>query len=173
MSLPQEDIVRTLLAARLRIAAAAWMITRDPQAAEDIFQNVSVKALNGTATFDNGAQLVSWAMVSARHEALNWVRRRKNRTLVLDETVLALLEEDWVRAATAPTGRRVEALRDCLERLPERSRQLLHVRYFEGRSCGETARALHVGLEAVYQRLSRLHRALRDCIERRLAEEDV
>jgi DNA-directed RNA polymerase specialized sigma24 family protein len=57
--LAQVDIVRTLLAARMRISASAWVIVRDAQAAEDIFQNVTVKALAGGGQFEREAQLVS------------------------------------------------------------------------------------------------------------------
>ncbi|MBM4020254.1 MAG: sigma-70 family RNA polymerase sigma factor [Planctomycetes bacterium] len=167
--LAQADIVRTLLAARMRISASAWVIVRDAQAAEDIFQNVTVKALGGDARFEREAQLVSWAHVTARHEALNLVRSRKTRATVLDSAVLELLEADWVRDAASSEGDRVEALRQCLDALPKDARRVLHLRYFEERSCAEVSEALGVGLDAIYQRLSRLHRALARCIERRLA----
>jgi DNA-directed RNA polymerase specialized sigma24 family protein len=57
--LAQADIVRTLLAARMRISASAWVIVCDAQAAEDIFQNATVKALAGSGQFESEAQLVS------------------------------------------------------------------------------------------------------------------
>jgi len=167
--LAQADIVRTLLAARMRISASAWVIVHDAQTAEDIFQNVTVKALAGGGQFECDAQLVSWAHVTARHEALNLIRSRKTRVLVLDAAALELLEADWLREAARPEGDRVEALRQCLDALPEESRRVLRLRYFEERSCAEVSQALGVGLDAIYQRLSRLHRALAQCIERRLA----
>ena len=52
MALTQEDVVRTLLAARTRISASAWIVVRDVQAAEDIFQNLTVKALSGATPFE-------------------------------------------------------------------------------------------------------------------------
>lgn len=168
MSLTQEDIVRTLLSARTRISASAWMVVRDVQAAEDIFQNLSVKALSGGASFELEAQLVSWAHITARHEALNWLRSRKGRTLSLDETVLDLVASEW---GERKEGAQVEALRDCLATLPSGSRQILDLRYSEERSCADIGRQLGLGLDAVYQRLSRLHRAVKQCTERRLAGE--
>lgn len=169
MALTQEDIIRTLLAARMRISASAWLIVRDRGTAEDILQNVSVKALAGSVAFEREASLLSWAHVTARHEALNWLRARKGRGVALDSAVLELLEADWERQAARQEGGRVEALRACMENLPEASRRMLELRYFEECPCDEVSRALGVGLDAVYQRLSRLHRALRQCIEKRLA----
>jgi RNA polymerase sigma-70 factor, ECF subfamily len=168
MPLSQEAVVRTLLAARTRISASAWMVVRDAQAAEDIFQNLSVKALSGESRFDLEAQLLSWAHITARHEALNWIRARKGRSLSLDEAVLDLVATEG--EANAPgEGLRVQALRGCLDALPGASRELLDLRYSEEHSCADIARLLDLGVEAVYQRLSRLHRALKECTERKLS----
>lgn len=172
MALSQEDVVRTLLAARTRISASAWMVVRDVQAAEDIFQNLSVKALSGGSRFELEAQLISWAQITARHEALNWLRSRKSRAVSLDDAVLELVASEWDGdGADRKEGRRVEALRDCLGTLPSGSRQILDLRYSEERSCADISSVLGIGLDAVYQRLSRLHRAVRQCTERRLTGE--
>lgn len=167
MPLSQESVVRTLFAARHRVTAAVWLLTRDSGSAEDIFQNVSVKALSGSATFEHEGQLLSWAHVVARHEALDWMRRRRPEISVLDEDVLELIEREWT-AAPLISGGKVDALRSCLERTPPDSRHLLELRYFEGRSCEEVSQILGVSLDAVYQRLSRLHRQLKSCIEEHL-----
>ena len=45
MTISEQDILRTLMKSRDRIAAAAWVVVRDTHAAEDIFQNVALKAL--------------------------------------------------------------------------------------------------------------------------------
>ena len=166
MMLSHDEIMRVLFAARSRLGAAAFVIARDAQAAEDIFQNVALKALTQGATFEHEGALLSWATVSARREALDWLRRRKPEVPVLDHDVLDLLEAEGA-AAPADTGR-VGALRDCLDQIPAASRRLLELRYFEGRSCNEVAAEVGAGLDAVYQRLSRLHRQLRACVEQRL-----
>lgn len=169
MPLSEESIVRTLFAARSRLSAAVWLVTRDAGSAEDVFQNVSVKALTSGATFEHEGQLLSWAHVVARREAIDWTRRRRPEVSVLDEDVLELIEREWA-AAPAPAPARLEALRGCLERTPADARRLLELRYFEGRTCQEVSAAVGVSLEAVYQRLSRLHRQLKHCVERRLPE---
>jgi RNA polymerase sigma-70 factor (ECF subfamily) len=172
MALSQEEIVRALLTSRTCISASAWIIVRDAQAAEDIFQNLSVKALTGDARFELEAKLISWAHITARHEALNWIRSRKGRSLCLDETVLDLVAAEW--EGDVPGGKegtRIEALRSCLETLPQQSRQMLDLRYSDERSCSDIGRVLGLGLDAVYQRLSRVHRALKKCTERRLTGE--
>lgn len=167
MSLKQEDIVRTLFAARTRIVAAAWLIVRDAHVAEDLFQSMTIKAIAGRSEFEREASLISWAFVTVRHEGLNWVRDKK-RAVVLEAGALDLLQADWTTDKSLSRDR-VNALEQCLQELPADSRRLVELRYYDQRSCGEVAASLQLGLQAVYQRLSRLHRALRLCVEGRLA----
>ncbi|MEI6236786.1 MAG: sigma-70 family RNA polymerase sigma factor [Planctomycetota bacterium] len=173
MPLAQEEIVKTLLSSRMRVLASLWVIVRDAPAAEDIFQNVTVKALAGETRFAREAELISWAHVTARNEALNWVRAKRSQAVALDTAVLEMLEREWARDSAHGGADRVEALRDCLAALPAASRRVLELRYFDERSCAHVARESGVGIDAIYQRLSRLHRALKKCIERRLAGESA
>ena len=64
-----------------------------------------------------------------------------------------------------------EALRRCLEPLTPNNRELLRLRYFERRSCTEVAAIMGKKIETVYQALTRLHRALGECIKHRIAQE--
>jgi RNA polymerase sigma-70 factor (ECF subfamily) len=169
MALSQEDIIRTLLAARRRIIASAWLVVRDANASEDIFQNLMLKAISSGALFERDADLLSWAFVTTRREALNQVRDRRTRARVLRAEILDLLGAEWAAAGSRSDGDRVDALEACVGGLPDNDRRILELRYYDDRSCGEVASALGLTLEAVYQKLSRLHRALRQCIERRLA----
>ena len=57
--------------------------------------------------------------------------------------------------------------------MPEKSRRLLRLRYFEGYACKEVADTIRAGLGAIYKRLSRLHQALKECVELRLNEAEV
>jgi RNA polymerase sigma-70 factor (ECF subfamily) len=69
---------------------------------------------------------------------------------------------------TADGADRADALRECVARLPERSRQLLAMRYEQGLPCDEIARACGASVDSVYQNLSRLRGRLEECIRRRL-----
>ena len=153
---------------RTRISAAAWLVVHDTHAAEDIFQNVALKALTRDVTFESEAAVRSWAFITARREGIDWLRKHKHETHCLDASVLEILENEWAREPVETAGSRVEALRECLESVPENSRRLLRLRYFDGRSCEEVAAQLGAGLNAIYKRVSRLHQSLKTCIELRL-----
>ena len=67
---------------------------------------------------------------------------------------------------------RIEAMRHCVERLPEESRQMLRLRYDAGHKGDDLARLLHRSEAAIYKALSRLHQALKNCIDDRLAAQE-
>ena len=169
MTLPEKDVLQTLMNSRHRIAAAAWVIVRDGHTAEDIFQNVALKALTKDVTFEAEGAVLSWAFVTARREGLDWLRKHRRETLCLDADIMDLLDREWLTEAVHSGGGRMEALQECLESIPENSRQLLRLRYFEGHRCEEVAKKLGAGLDAIYKRLSRLHEGLKSCVETRLA----
>jgi len=168
MPLDHETSLKHLFEARQRLCATAWLVVRDAQAAEDLFQNVALKSVTKNVSFEHEGALLSWAMVSIKREAIDWLRKRRPETLGLEPEVLDLISEEW-SAHPQPEGGRMEALRDCLASVPEKSRQLLHLRYFDGHSCDEVAKQVGASVDAVYQRLSRLHRALKECVDSKVA----
>ena len=163
-SLSQSDLIHTLLSQRARISAGVWLVVRDVHLSEDVFQEVMVKALSDQKAFGNEAHLLSWCRVTARNLALNLMRKRGRETTSLDGEILQLLEAEFEIGGSASSAR-IEALQECVEELPENSRAMLDARYFEGRTCAEVAVTFKMGLDAAYQRISRLHRALRSCVE--------
>ena len=170
MAISEQDILRTLMKSRDRIAAAAWVVVRDAHAAEDIFQNVVLKALTKEVSFEAEGAVLSWAFITARREGIDWLRRHRKESTGLDPEILELLEQEWLSETARSGEARMEALRACLRTLPEKSSLLLRLRYFECNSCREVAKKLGTGLDAVYKRLSRLHQGLKECIEIRLDE---
>ncbi len=173
MAISEQDILRTLMKSRDRIAAAAWVVVRDAHAAEDIFQNVALKALTKEVSFEAEGALLSWAFITARREGIDWLRRHRKESTGLDPEILELLKQEWLCEPAHRGELRMEALRVCLKQLPEKSSRLLRLRYFEGDSCGEVAKKLGTGLNAIYKRLSRLHKGLKECIELRLDKSEV
>ena len=170
MNLSEPEILQALMKWRTRLSAGAWVVVRDTHAAEDIFQNVALKAITREVSFESEGALLSWAFITARREGLDWLRRHRREALGLGEDILGLLEQEWQAASPQPSSARIDALRECLAAAPQSARQLLRLRYFEGYSCEEVAGHLGIGLNAIYKRLSRLHESLRQCVEGKLSQ---
>ena len=168
MKLSEEEILQCLMKSRTRVSAAAWVVVSDSHAAEDIFQNVALKAMTRDVVFETEGALMSWAFITARREGIDWLRKHRREAQCLDAEILDLLDREWQARPAVPSGARVDALKDCIDSLPEESRRLLRLRYHDGYPCDDVARKMGVGLNAVYKRISRLHESLRDCVESRV-----
>jgi RNA polymerase sigma-70 factor (ECF subfamily) len=170
MNLNEQEILQSLMKWRTRVSAAAWVVVRDAHAAEDIFQNVALKAMTREVRFETESALLSWAFITARREGIDWLRRHQREALGLDAGILELLEHEWQAAPSHPSGAKIEALQECLASASESSRRLLKLRYFDGYSCEEVAEQMGIGLNAIYKRISRLHQSLKECMEGKLGQ---
>jgi RNA polymerase sigma-70 factor len=163
VTLERDSVVQVLLRERLRIAAVAAAVVRDVHAADDVFQQVVLAALEDTEQFRDPGHVLAWAVRVARHRAVDLARRR--RTLFLSNEILDLLESQWNDPAPSAWPDRLEALHRCIGKLEGRNRELLQMKYGEGLTAAVIAGRLRRTVDAVYQRLSRIHRCLRECVE--------
>jgi len=168
----EELLVKTLLDARPRVVAGAFAIVRDAHLAEDVFQEVLLRALRMRESFSDEGWLLAWVRVSVRNLGIDQVRRAGRMGEILSELALDALDARLEETADSQR-RRVEAMRGCIEKLPEESKTLLRMRYDEGHRGEELARLLRRSEAAIYKALSRLHLALRKCIDERLAAQEA
>ncbi len=164
-----KDIIAALLTERLPLTAFIANVTRDYHLAEDIFQEVCVKAVARATEFETAAHVINWVRVAGRNRAIDVLRARDGHYVGLSEDMLARLAEEW--PASSPGDEVHEALEHCIEQVTPNNRELLRLRYFEGRPCAEVAALMGRKLETVYQALARIHKTLGDCVRLRLAEE--
>ncbi len=166
--LSESLVLQMLMKWRTRVSAAAWVVVQETHAAEDIFQNVAIKAMTRNVHFETEGALLSWAFITARREGIDWLRRHRRESNCLDVEVLELLEHDWKSKQLQPPGERIEALQECLESAPDDARRLVKLRYFDGRRCDEVAEQMGLARDAIYKRLSRLHESLKQCVDERM-----
>ena len=169
MAMEPDSIVQVLLRERVRVMASATAIVRDVHAADDIFQQVVLTALQAADQFRDPGHVLAWALRTARHRALDLANRR--RLIPLPDQVLDLMEADWADPA-GPWSDQAEALHRCLGRVAGPAREVLRLRYADGLTAVAIAGKLRRTADAVYQMLSRTHRALRTCVEHELAHLD-
>lgn len=166
----QERAVALLLSHRAMLLGYVVSIVRDPDLAEDVFQNVAVVVLDKAGAVARDEDFPAWARRVARLESLTALRKRKRAPELLDHSVLEMLEGHWSATETAPAPAR-KALRECVERLSPYARQLIQMRYVEDLSALAVAERLNRSPNTIYVALSRTYRHLAGCVQRRLARE--
>jgi len=115
MAMEADAVVQILLRERLRVAAIATAIVRDVHAADDIFQQVVLSALEHRDQFRDADHVLAWAIRTTRHRAIDLTHRR--RMVSLPDEVLDLLEAEWLEAPGDAWSDRMEALHRCVGQL--------------------------------------------------------
>lgn len=164
--LTPEQVTKHLLREQASLTGYAYAVTHNYHLAEDVFQEVCVKAVSQSERFESLEHLSNWFRVSSRNHAISLIRSIEGRYVGLSPEMLATLEGEWAKRSPA-TDHRSEALSDCLEHLPAKSQKIMAMRYMENRSGEEIARFMGVKVDSAYQAISRIHQALRDCIQHR------
>ena len=136
-----------------RLIAATRALVRDADAAEDISQDAFVDAYRQLPSLKRPESFCAWLFGIARHKALNHLRAAKR------EVPSPVVEPP----ADDPPGDRL-ALREKLDRLPERDREILAARYLQDLSYAEIAETLGLTVNAVRVRCWRARQALRELL---------
>jgi RNA polymerase sigma-70 factor, ECF subfamily len=134
----------------------------------DVLQNTSIALWDKFDQYDAGQPFLPWAKQFARYEVLKHHKRSRKYLFYTPEIIDGLIGGMEEREGLGAERR--EALRHCVKRLPEPSRQLVTLRYEECLSIDAAAAKLGKSAEALYQALSRVRRQLAECIERTLSQ---
>jgi len=158
------------VAARHALFAFIYGFTRNPHDAEDLFQEVWVRFSRALAEGEEIQDQARWCRGTARNLVLHYWRERRLQALPADPELLDLVERGFEEQSANQDGWRArrEALTECIEELPERSRELLRLKYEEAFSAGQVADRLRQTTAAVLMALSRARKALRECAEKKL-----
>lgn len=160
-----------------RIAAYLRATLGDDAWAEDLTQDVFVKAYCNLRTRDTARSFAVWLFRIARNEAIDFLRRRSVHRRLLDACasgVGPLARTIQGRRAPSPDGElQVAELRERLEeglaRLSEAHRTVFLLREREGLSYEEIGEVVGCSAPTVSTRLARARKRLRELLRGRLA----
>ena len=165
-----ESYLRLLAQHDRWLASYVFSLVASSTDAQDILQEVKVTLWKHFAKFEAGTNFKAWARQIALHQILNYRRSEKKRpNSGLDEAFIEAVAAEIDRRADALDGR-ADALKICLQKLPDAHRKIILWRYYE--DCGVEAIAAKSErtVEAVYRLLSRIRGVLNECVSRRAGQ---
>jgi RNA polymerase sigma-70 factor, ECF subfamily len=133
--------------------------------AEDVLQNAACIVLAKISAYEHGTNFRAWSYAILRNEVSNHLKKNRRRLLSLSNEAVAHFESMVVAqpdAQSAPLTR----LNQCLQKLQKKMRDLIRLRYESGMSVQEIADEVGRPVDSVYVTLSRLRKALTDCVGR-------
>ena len=136
---------------------------------DDLAQEVFIVAHRRLNQFEPGTDFGKWLRSIARYLVANERRKeaRHSRLLPIAVVDLLLAHESESAVETSITDL-LPAMRDCVEQLPPRSRELLQRRYVDNENAATLARGLRINADAVRQQLLRIRLAVKECVERKV-----
>jgi RNA polymerase sigma-70 factor (ECF subfamily) len=144
-------------------------IVRNTHILEDTLSDVALAIARSWPHYDKARPFGPWARSIARRVAIENLSRHGIRPVLLGEAALeALGAEMETLGEEAGVEVRVRALQQCTEKLSEGSRQLIRLRYFENRNYKEISESTAWTVEALYVAFNRIHKALSECVQRRM-----
>jgi RNA polymerase sigma-70 factor, ECF subfamily len=166
----QQQLMAEFVASRHSLFAFIQGVVRNPHDSEDIFQEVWVRFSRALAEGTEILEQAKWCRGTARNLILHYWRDRRQEKVVADPGLLDLVELAFEEQDSNPEYWRMrrEALAECIQELPQHSRNLLRLKYVEALAAESIARQLKQSAAAVLMALSRLRRALRDCALQKL-----
>ncbi|QOV88807.1 sigma-70 family RNA polymerase sigma factor [Humisphaera borealis] len=169
-----KDLTRRFLAHRHQLLGFIHGLVRDLDAAEEILQEVWIRLADAVERDVDIRQPEAWCRGTAKNLVLHYFRSKRTAKVTADSRFLDLAEQAFAEAEQGPslwTTRR-EAVFRCVETLPDKSREIVRMKYVEGLKVAEIARRKGRSIDAVMKALSRIRQVLGECVERRRLGED-
>jgi RNA polymerase sigma-70 factor, ECF subfamily len=145
------------------VLAVAWAELHDVHAAEDVTQATLLTGFQRLPTLNNPSKFGPWILQIARRQVVDWTRKRRRLSAAVvgegnrqrqagDEAAIDWIEKDH--------------LLKLVDRLPERERVLIGLRFFDGHSAKEIAEITARPVGTVTKQLSRAISRLRAAFDK-------
>ena len=137
---------------------------------EDVIHEIAVVFANKFPSLDASRDVVPWVLQIARYEVVNYIRRQGRTPQYFDEETLVFLEQAY-QSLHDETAAIQSSLHECIQKLHDRPRHVLELRYFREMTIPEIARHLGSSSNAIYIMLCRVRAALAKCVKNKIQME--
>ncbi|MEM7010986.1 MAG: sigma-70 family RNA polymerase sigma factor [Verrucomicrobiota bacterium] len=138
--------------------------------AEDVVQKVALTVARRFDEYDTERSFEAWALWLAKSRVIDHYRVSGREKLVFSDELMDQFANSLI-ARQAEQSERSVALEQCVEKLPDKSRQLLELRYEDGASAEAMAEALNSSAGSIRVMLHRIRNLLADCVQSELRKE--
>ena len=144
--------------------AIAFHIRGNAELIDEIVHRSFIRAFKGLNTFRLGEPLDPWLRQIARNEARNELRKIKRETNLKKDLLKCAIAES--RENHDAPVEKLNRLRQCMESLKEKARNLVEMHYFKKMSMKAIGDMVKKSPEAIRFAMLGIRRMLRTCIER-------
>jgi RNA polymerase sigma-70 factor, ECF subfamily len=168
----QQEFLKHFLAHQEDLRAFICAMIRDRHTCDDILQDVAMILWEKFDQYDAARSFGAWARGIAANRVLQTYAKVKRDPAPLSPEVIQAVLEAFDASEPDRSRPESEALKKCMEILPEKSKLLVELRYQRSLKLKDMAEHLKTSLDAVHKALSRIRSSLRDCVEQQMALEE-
>jgi RNA polymerase sigma-70 factor, ECF subfamily len=166
------QLVKDFLEHRDVLMGFIFALTRDYDAAEEVFQEVSLAILAEAGKNPRIGNFMAWAREVARRRVADHYRKsaRRQAALPLTNALVDVICDAFAEneSVVGTHQERMGSLLQCLKRLSSRSRDVVEGFYHHRQSLKQIAAGIGWTEGSVKVALSRARKALADCVQSRL-----
>lgn len=149
-------------------------LVRDREIIEDLLQEIFLKAFDNIASFNPDYAFSTWLYRITTNHSIDFLRKKKLKTLSLDEPIqtkdgnmsIEIEDEDSAADDLVMKKQRAKILKEALDSLPDKYRDIIRMRHIEELSYQEIAELLDLPLGTVKAHIFRarelLYKSLKD-----------
>jgi RNA polymerase sigma-70 factor, ECF subfamily len=166
-----QQFVRLLTGNERRLKSYILTLVPNLADAEQIAQDTSLRLWEQFDRYNPSlGDFSAWARTIAHYQIMTYRKKLGRERIVFSSELVDLLAERT--AAREPElAERQEALVDCLQKLPEHSRELIRLYYVVGMKVRAAAEKLGRTVAATEKAIVRIRRLLYDCINSALRKD--
>ena len=143
---------------------------RNQATVEDLFQETMLIAWRKLNEYDRSCPFGPWIRGIAAKLIMAHFRKAKSDILITGCDTLEYLSQliEHIHEKSGDTWeQKIDALRLCIDALPDRYQRMIQLRYFEDQPTSKISDITKIALETVRKRLQRARSQLLDCLKRK------
>ena len=167
-----SELVQLMMTYQRRIFAYIHTLVPSRSDAEDILQETSLTICEKFKDFEIGTNFYSWACQIAYWKVRAARKKFATSKVVFNQEVLDVISQTRGEMVEE-LDHRHGALARCLEKLNDRDRRMVLTRYESGKNVTAAAQACGRTVQGAYKALTRIRKALFDCVSFEVSTEQV
>lgn len=168
-----ESLIQSV---KLLVVNTAFQYLKDYEEALDCSQEVFIKAFKNMSSYKENSAFSTWIYQITKNQCIDMLRRRKGVNLSIDES----LEDEDAPDIQLPAPEsqepenhtirqsRIQAVRDAIEQLPDKLREVCVLRDIQELSYQEISELLDIPEGTVKSRLNSARAKLREILEKQI-----
>lgn len=167
-----REFVRLLAEHERRLAGYVHVLVPVWQDAEDVLQTTKLRLWEQFDSFQLGTDFVAWAITTASYMVQAHRKRCKRQRVCFSNDLLEKISRHLPAVHSSTWDDRILALVECVRKLSDANRRLLHLACIGHRKVKDIANELGQTPSAAYVALFRIRRTLFECVEERMQEKE-